>query len=73
MTNYGVSRVVARNEEHGPYVLLRACVVHNYGCACTRLGKKAGPCNCGGAEIWDSVKGRMTEVVMYGGLLGIEE
>lgn len=31
-----------------PYVFVDFNVCHSRGCAATRLGKKSGPCDCGG-------------------------
>lgn len=42
-----------------PYVLAEIKAVHEHGCACTRWGKKRGPCNCGGWELFAATLRRL--------------
>lgn len=47
----------------GPYVIVEATTVHVRGCAATRLGKRFGPCDCGGHAMWERNRERLLPIV----------
>lgn len=38
-----------------PYAFAEVNVCHRYECPATRIGKRSGPCNCGGRERWEGI------------------
>lgn len=51
-------RILARARSEGgePYLRASVEVVHEHGCACTRFGRKFGPCDCGGDALYEAWK-----------------
>lgn len=35
-----------------PCIVAEVETIHEHGCAATRMGKKYGPCDCGGDAMW---------------------
>lgn len=56
----GRNQKTKRTGKWQPYMLVDA--IHRYGCPGTRLGEKAGPCNCGADAMCAEFDGILKEL-----------